>query len=113
MGQKYDDTNRLLARAISSCAGGDDTALSDIYQLTAAKFAAVVEAQVDSSETTREILRRTYLSIWLNAAEYDPSRATPLSWLLLILRNCAADARQDDSLPPRRLHHEPRLEMAP
>ena len=111
MSNEYDETNKLLARALARCVIGDQSALSSIYETTTVRFTAVVKAQVESIETTREILKRAYVSIWLNAPEYDPSRATALSWMLVILRRCAADALQDHSLPPRRLHPDPRLEI--
>lgn len=110
MSNEYDDTNKLLARALARCANGDHSALSIIYKNTAAKFTAVVKADVDSSETTREILKRSYLSIWLNAPKYDSSRATPFTWMLVVLRSCASDVRQESS-PAHSLHHEAGLKM--
>lgn len=107
---EYDDTNKLLARALGRCANGDHSALSIIIKTTAPKFTAVVKADVDSSETTREILKRAYLSIWLNAPKYDSARATPFTWMLVVLRSCTADVRQESS-PARPLYHEAGLKM--
>ncbi len=95
MNDQYEETNRLLARALEGCAAGDKKAFATIYDLTAAKFTAIVNAKVDCSETTRDILQRAYTAIWLNAAKYDPARAKPFTWMLVIMRNRAVDALRE------------------
>lgn len=95
MSDQYDATNRLLARALERCAAGDKAAFKTIYELTAAKFTAIVRAKVNCTETTHDILQRAYTSIWLNAAKYDPSKAKPFTWMLVIMRNRAVDTLRE------------------
>jgi RNA polymerase sigma-70 factor, ECF subfamily len=92
---QYEEMNRLLARALQRCAAGDKKAFTTIYQLTAAKFTAIVKAKVGCSETTRDILQQAYTSIWLNAVKYDPAKAKPFTWMLVIMRNRAVDALRE------------------
>lgn len=95
MSDQYEETNRQLARALERCAAGDKRAFTTIYELTAAKFTAIVKAKVDCSETTRDILQRAYTAIWLNAGKYDPAKAKPFTWMLVIMRNRAVDALRE------------------
>lgn len=95
MSDQYEETNRQLARALERCAAGDKKAFTIIYDLTAAKFTAIVKAKVDCSETTRDILQRAYTAIWLNAGKYDPAKAKPFTWMLVIMRNRAVDALRE------------------
>jgi RNA polymerase sigma-70 factor (ECF subfamily) len=98
---QFDETNRLLARALERCAAGDRNAFTTIYNLTAGKFTAIIRAKVDCSETTRDILQRAYTAIWLNAGKYDPAKAKPFTWMLVIMRNRAVDAlRERDRAHP-------------
>jgi len=91
----FEETNRQLARALKRCAAGDKRAFTKIYELTAVKFTAIVTAKVGCAETTRDILQQAYTAIWLNAAKYDPAKAKPFTWMLVIMRNRAVDALRE------------------
>lgn len=80
-----------LERWLKSCADGDKQAFSDLYLATSAKFHAVVLKMVRCDETTRDILQKGYLSIWTNAARFDPGKAKAFTWMLVIMRNKAID----------------------
>lgn len=103
MSKPYDDTNRVLARALALCAAGESSAFTDIYDLTAPKFTAIISGMVKCEETTRDILQRAYLSIWTNAHKYDASKAQPFTWMLVIMRNRALDVLRERK---RRGEHE-------
>lgn len=103
MSKPYDDTNRVLASALARCAAGESSAFTDIYDLTAAKFTAIVSGMVKCEETARDILQRAYLSIWTNAHKYDASKAQPFTWMLVIMRNRALDVLRERK---RRAEHE-------
>lgn len=103
MSKSYDDTNRVLARALALCAAGKSSAFTDIYDLTAPQFTAIISGMVKCEETTRDILQRAYLSIWTNASNYDASKAQPFTWMLVIMRNRALDVLRERK---RRGEHE-------
>lgn len=108
MSDQFEETNRQLARALERCAMGDRKAFTTIYDLTAAKFTAIIKAKVDCSETTRDILQKAYMAIWLNAGNYDPNKAKPFTWMLVIMRNRAVDAlrERERSRPHAELNEE-------
>ena len=87
-----DRENESLRQALQRSAGGDRTAFSTVYALTAPRFSSIVMGMVNCEETTRDVLQRAYLSIWQNAAKYDAERANPFTWMLVIMRNRAIDA---------------------
>ena len=46
------------------------------------------------------MLQETYTTVWHKAGLYDPDRASPITWLVMIARNKAIDrARSDGSEP--------------
>ncbi|MBI1399402.1 sigma-70 family RNA polymerase sigma factor [Hyphomonas sp.] len=91
MTSPYDQANKILALALERCAAGESSAFSEIYDVTAPKFTAIVKDMVGCEEAARDILQRAYLSIWMNARNYDPEKAKPFTWMLVIMRNRALD----------------------
>jgi RNA polymerase sigma factor (sigma-70 family) len=93
--QDAPDTRRAaLVALLSRIAGGDRTALRDLYDRTSAKlFGVCVRICVDE-EGAADVLQEVYVSIWHRAAAYDPERASPITWLATIARNRAIDWRR-------------------
>ncbi|RDV03198.1 sigma-70 family RNA polymerase sigma factor [Undibacter mobilis] len=86
------DANRnLVIAALSRIAGGERTALQTVYRLTSAKLFAVVLRILGSREEAEDVLQDVYLTVWRRAADFDPSRASPMTWLITIARNRAID----------------------
>ncbi len=99
-----------LKLALKACAEGDRESFSKVYALTSRKFFAIVVRMVKDEDTARDILQQAYVSIWKNAARYDAAKASPFTWMLVIMRNRAIDylrsassrsetAEIDDSIP--------------
>ena len=77
----------LLARA----ADGDQSAFRDFYDRTSAKlFGIIVRILVERGEA-EDVLQEVYVTVWRKAAEFDASRASPVTWAATIARNRAID----------------------
>jgi RNA polymerase sigma-70 factor, ECF subfamily len=78
------DDDELIARL----AGGDDTALRELFARHAPWLAARLRAALPSDDV-EDVLQETFLAVWKNAAGYQP-RGTAGGWLWVIARNQAA-----------------------
>ena len=77
----------LLARIASR----DTLAFNQFYDRTAAKiFSTILRILLERGES-EDVLQDVYLIVWRKAAEYDVSRASPVTWVAAIARNRAID----------------------
>lgn len=79
--------NSLLA----GCARRDQSALAEIYSLTAARFFGLALRIVRSRDRAEEVLQDAYLRIFLNASKFDPGRGSAFGWMATIVRHRAID----------------------
>ncbi len=81
------ELSALLARA----ADGDRQAFGIFYQRTSAKlFGIILRILIERTEA-EDVLQEVYVTIWRKAAEFDSSRASPVTWTATIARNRAID----------------------
>ncbi len=80
-----------LIQALQKVANGDRLALQEVYRRTSAKLFGVCLRIFANREDAEDTLQATYLLIWQKANQYDPNRASPITWLATIARNCAID----------------------
>ena len=73
---------------IASLAGGDDTALRQLFDRHAPWLAARLRKALPPDDV-EDVLQETFLAVWKNAGTYQP-RGSPASWLWVIARNQAA-----------------------
>ena len=73
---------------IASLAGGDETALRELFARHAPWLAARLRKALPSDDV-EDVLQETFLAVWKNAGTYQP-RGTPAAWLWVIARNQAA-----------------------
>jgi RNA polymerase sigma-70 factor, ECF subfamily len=73
---------------IASLAGGDDTALRELFARHARWLAARLRGALPSDDV-EDVLQETFLAVWKNAGTYQP-RGTARAWLWVIARNQAA-----------------------
>jgi RNA polymerase sigma-70 factor (ECF subfamily) len=73
---------------ITSLAGGDDTALRELFDRHAPWLAARLRAVLPPSDV-EDVLQETFLAVWQGARNYTP-RGTAGGWLWVIARNQAA-----------------------
>src|SRR6478735_5100410 len=85
------DARTLLAAAIARIAAGERNGLQTAYRLTSAKLFGVCLRILHERAEAEDVLQEVFLTVWQKAADFDPGRASPMTWLITIARNRAID----------------------
>ncbi len=80
-----------LSAALQRVAQGDRAALQDVYRRTSAKLFGVCLRIFPDRDEAEDVLQDVFILIWQKAAQYDPARASPITWLVTMTRNRAID----------------------
>lgn len=80
-----------LVWLLAAVAKGDEAAFARLYAATRAKLYGVVVRILRRKDLADEVMQETYLKIWHSAGQFDPLRASPITWLVAIARNRAID----------------------
>jgi RNA polymerase sigma-70 factor (ECF subfamily) len=86
------DPNPDLEKLLSACALGDRNAFHRLYLATSPKLFAVALRILRSEAQAEECLQDAYVKIWQRAGDYRPHLASPVTWLVTIVRNGALDS---------------------
>jgi RNA polymerase sigma-70 factor (ECF subfamily) len=86
-----DASRSQLVAALARVAAGDRAALRVVYQDTSAKLFGVCLRILKDRSEAEDVLQDVYVTVWRKAASFDPSRASPITWLVAIARNRAID----------------------
>ena len=76
----------------------DRQAFRELYQLTSAKLFGITFRICGERQAAEDVLHDVYLTIWKRAGAYEPSRASPITWLATIARNRAIDWRRAQTI---------------
>lgn len=98
-GEASDTARSRLSAALARVATGDRAALRQVYDLTSAKLFGVCLRISQDREAAEDILQDVYIKVWNRAGRFDPTRASPITWLCAIARNTAIDARRASAGP--------------
>jgi len=82
------DSDHELLREI---ADGSSEALGLFYDRYAALALGLLCRMLGNRNEAEEILQEVFLQVWRDARRYDPKRASPRGWLLLLARSRALD----------------------
>jgi len=88
------EARKELARLLAQTASGDRAAFSSLYNKTSAKLYGVIRRILIKPEAADEAHQETYLTIWNKADQFDPDRATAITWMAVIARNKAIDLKR-------------------
>ncbi len=80
-----------LREAMVRLADGDQKALELIYDATRVKLFGICLRILGDRKEAEDALQDVYINLWQRASSYDPSRASPISWLATFARNRAID----------------------
>ncbi len=83
-------------------AGGDSVAFAQLFDLHASKVLGSLVALLRRREVAEEVLQETFLQAWSQAERYNPARATPAGWLLMLARSRALDRLRSATARERR-----------
>ena len=81
------EVSELLARVAS----GDRVAFAALYDATAPKLYGIILRILRRRDEADEVAQDVYVKIWQRAGDFDPSRASPITWMATIARNRALD----------------------
>jgi RNA polymerase sigma-70 factor, ECF subfamily len=79
------------AELLASIAGGDERAIARLYDAYARAVFALAFRITGTQADAEEVVQETFAQVWRDAASYDGSRATALTWLVMIARSRALD----------------------
>ena len=80
-----------LVGLLAAVANGDEAAFERLYEATRAKLYGVLLRILGRPELADEVMQETYLKIWKMAGKFDPSIASPITWMVAMARNRAID----------------------
>jgi RNA polymerase sigma-70 factor (ECF subfamily) len=83
-----DDLPTLLSRI----ALHDRVAFERLYRATCAHLLSVAFRILNNRDRAEEVLQEAFMNVWHSASGYNPVVATPMTWLINIVRNKAIDA---------------------
>lgn len=86
------DGRTVLLQLIGDVASGNKSAFARLYGLTHAKLLGVALRILRDRALAEDVLQESYVKVWRHAASYDPSIASPMTWMATIVRHGAIDA---------------------
>jgi len=84
-------TTADLGRLLAAIGAGERAALKQLYTATSAKLFGVILRILHERNEAEDVLQEVYITVWRKAAEFDASRASPITWMVTIARNRAID----------------------
>ena len=90
---------RRLSELLERASKDDARAFAELYNLTKHKMRMTVLSVNSASNECEDILQEGYVKIWRHAASFDLRRASPVTWMSVIMRNTAIDALRRRSRP--------------
>lgn len=81
-----------LIGLMAEVAARNEIAFKRLYERSSAKLFAVVRRITVSEAAAEEALQEAWVRIWNHADRYDPSVASPITWMTTIARHAAIDS---------------------
>jgi RNA polymerase sigma-70 factor (ECF subfamily) len=79
------------AALIGRMAGGDESALSALYDRSSRLIFGLLLRILNDAGMAEEVLLDVYMQVWRQAGKYDRTRGKTLAWLVTIARSRAID----------------------
>ena len=86
-----------LANFIHGMAGGDQHAMSALYDATNRLVYGLVLRILSDPGIAEEVLLDVYMQVWRQSSSYDDKRGGPLAWITTIARSRAIDRLRSGS----------------
>jgi RNA polymerase sigma-70 factor (ECF subfamily) len=84
-------TQAELVWLLAAVAKGDQSAFERLYDATRAKLYGVLLRILGKPELADDVMQETYLKVWKMAGKFDPTIASPITWMVAVARNRAID----------------------
>ncbi|WP_245296894.1 MULTISPECIES: sigma-70 family RNA polymerase sigma factor [Rhodomicrobium] len=83
------------AGLLKACAGGDRTALKNLYDAEAGRMIAVAQRIVRRRELAEEVVQDAFVQIWRKADSFSAEKGSARGWMYTIVRNRALNLIRD------------------
>lgn len=93
-----------IAQMIIDCSKRDPKALERLYVKVACLLNHFAMGIVHNEALSNEILQDSFIQIWENAHNFEPSKGKAMSWMRAIVRNKAIDKLRTESKHLRTRH---------
>ncbi len=84
-------SNAELARLLARVALRDRGAFEQVYRLTCDHLLGLAYGILNRRDRAEDVLQEAFINVWHGAAGFNPALATPMTWLINIVRNKAID----------------------
>jgi len=94
-------TQAELVWLLAAVAKGDRAAFERLYGATRAKLYGVLLRILGTPAMAEGVMQESYLRVWKTAGTFDPTAASPITWMVAMARNRAIDIvrkRGDESV---------------
>lgn len=88
------ETNRNDLELMAAIAGGDETAISVLYDRYAPLLLAVCRRILRDTAEAEDVLGEVFYEIWRRSARFDGGRGSPVTYLLTLARSRAIDRKR-------------------
>ncbi len=89
--QTADSQAAHLVELMSATARGDHWAFAELYDLTVRRIYGTVLRVLRAPEHAEEVTQEVYAELWQQAARYNPSKGSVISWMCTVARRRAVD----------------------
>src|SRR3990170_8623351 len=79
-------TSADLIDLLAAIGRGERPALATLYARTSAKLYGICLRLMGSEQDAQDVLHDAYLTVWRNAARFDPAKASAITWLAVLTR---------------------------
>lgn len=83
----HDEPGRLLL----ATASGDSDAFEQLYRSTSPRLFGVCLRIIPHRSEAEDVLQEVFANVWRKAIQFDPARASGVTWLTMMARNKAID----------------------
>ncbi len=101
------------AAAVRAVAGGDQGALRGLYERYGRMVHSIAFRITADAHVAEECTQDVFMSLWRNAASFDPARSRASTWLCAIARNRSLDAARAGARRPTPHEDVPEVGAAP
>lgn len=84
---EHDEAGQLLL----ATANGDSIAFEKLYRSTSSRLFGVCLRIIPQRAEAEDVLQEVFTNVWRKATQFDPARASGLTWLTMMARNRAID----------------------
>jgi RNA polymerase sigma-70 factor, ECF subfamily len=80
-----------LAQLLARVALHDRAAFEQVYRATSAHLLGLAVGILHRRDRAEDVLQEAFMNVWYGAAGFNPGIASPMTWLINIVRNKAID----------------------